>query len=82
MRDERTPTPAEEDTTTDSAVLGLLLDPGSERPWSREELAREIGDEIATADSLGRLDGAGLIHRLDGFVWASRAALAAARLGL
>jgi len=59
----------------DSAVLGLLLAPDSERPWSDEEIAREIGDKVATIDSLARLAGAGLVHRLTGFVWASRAAL-------
>jgi hypothetical protein len=75
MRDERTPTPTEEDARIDSAVLGLLLDPEEQRPWSDHELAREIGDDVATTDSLARLSGAGLIHRHDGFAWATRAAL-------
>jgi hypothetical protein len=32
-------------------------------------------------DSLARLYAAGLIHRLQGFVWATRAALAADAIG-
>jgi len=42
--------------------------------WSAEEVAREIGNPVATADALARLDGAGLIHRCEGFVFPSRAA--------
>ena len=72
---ERQTTPAEEDGQTDSAVLALLVYSDSQRPWSVDEVGREIGDD--TEDSLARLYGAGLIHRLDGFVWASRAAVMA-----
>jgi hypothetical protein len=65
----------------DSAILGLLVDPGASRPWSVDEVAREIGEEVATADGLARLIGAGLAHRIgEGFVWASRAALHAEAL--
>jgi hypothetical protein len=80
MRDERTRTPAEEDIDIDSPVLSLLIGRDAARPWSREELDREIGQD--TTDSLNRLFGAGLIHRLDSFVWASRAALMAEDLRL
>jgi hypothetical protein len=59
----------------DAAILGLLVDPGASRPWSVEEVVREIGSDVETADGLARLAGAGLCHRLKGFVWASRAAL-------
>ena len=64
----------------DAAILGLLLEPDSQRPWSVDEVAREIGDELAAADSLARLAGAGLVYRLDRFVWVSRAALHSDRL--
>lgn len=67
--------PSPDSEQVDSAVLGLLLAPDSERPWSDEEIAREIGDKVETTDSLARLAGAGLVHRLKGFSWASRAAL-------
>ena len=80
MRDERTRTPVEEDAGIDSVVLGLLLDRDAQRPWSRDEIDREIGQD--TIDSLNRLYGAGLIHRLEGFIWATRAALKAEELRL
>jgi hypothetical protein len=80
MRDERTRTPAEEDATIDSAVLGLMICAGGERPWARDEIDRAIGED--TTDSLNRLYAAGLIHRLDGFAWATRAAIAAEELSI
>ncbi len=78
MRDQRTP--AEQDDATDQAVLSLLLDDAVQRPWSVEEVARELGDSLAAGDSLARLCGVGLVHRLDGFVFATRPALWATRL--
>jgi hypothetical protein len=44
-------------------------------PRSREEIDREIGSD--TTGSLNWLYGVGLIHRLDGFVWVTRATIAA-----
>ncbi|MEX1141380.1 MAG: hypothetical protein WEB79_03605 [Thermoleophilaceae bacterium] len=80
MHDQRTPTPAERDDQIDGAILAFLLD----RPALRaaDEVAREVGDEIAAADGLGRLARAGLIHRLDRFVFASQAAERGQRLAL
>ncbi len=80
MQEQRILSPAEEDGQIDGAVLGLLIYPDSQRPWSIDEITREIGDD--TIDSLNRLYGAGLIHRLDGFVWATRAALMADEIGI
>jgi hypothetical protein len=77
MRDQRSPT--EEDHDTDRATLGLLLDRDNQRPWSVAEVERVIGS--ATTDSLNRLCWAGLIHRLGGFVWATRASLLGEQLG-
>lgn len=62
---------------TDAAILEALLDEEAQRPWSVDEIARVLEDPIAASDGLGRLARAGLIHRLDGFVFASRAALRA-----
>ena len=76
MHDQRTHDPEQ----VDAAILGLLVDPEASRPWSVDEVAREIGDKVETTDSLARLVGAGLVHRLSSFVWASRAALHAERL--
>jgi predicted transcriptional regulator len=59
----------------DAAILGLLLEPDAQRPWSVEEVASEIGERIEVIDSLARLAGVGLVHRLDRFAWATRAAL-------
>jgi predicted transcriptional regulator len=56
-------------------VLDLLLERDEQRPWSVEELAREVGQPTAVADALNALYGAGLIHRTsDGFVFVTRAA--------
>jgi hypothetical protein len=42
--------------------------------WSFEELVREIGDEVVVQDALAHLNASGLIHRLEQFVFATRAA--------
>jgi hypothetical protein len=80
MHDQPTPTVIERDAQTDSAILMVLLSEDSHRPWSVDEIAREMGSD--PTDSLRRLYGGGLIHRLDGFVWASRAAALADELDL
>lgn len=72
MHDEPTPTVIERDAQEDSAILALLMLETSHRPWAVEEIAREMSRDVT--DSLNRLYGGGLIHRLDGFVWATRAA--------
>jgi len=75
MHDEPTPTVIERDAQEDSVILALLMLETSHRPWAVEEIAREMGRDVT--DSLNRLYGGGLIHRLDGFAWASRAAVMA-----
>ncbi len=57
---------------------GLLL--STDRPWSVDEVSREIGDPVEAADSLDRLYGAGLVHRPEGFAFPTRAAVEAVRL--
>ena len=71
---------AVEEARRDHAVLGVLLGEDAQRPWTVDEVAREIGDELATTDSLARLRAAGLVHRLEGFVFATRPAVRAAQL--
>jgi hypothetical protein len=78
MHDQRTP--AEREDSTDSAILGLLLD--SPTPWATGEVARELGDDVDATDGIARLVGAGLVHRLDRYVWATRAASRGQRLAL
>jgi hypothetical protein len=55
-------------------VLALLLEPGCRAPWSVAELGREIGSEPRAANAVVGLHAAGLVHRLNEFVWASRSA--------
>jgi hypothetical protein len=76
MHDKPNPGPE----PVDSVILGLLIHDDACGPWSVEEVVREVGDEDDTADGLARLAGAGLIHRLDRFTWASRAALRAEQI--
>jgi hypothetical protein len=77
MRDQRNPV-AEDEERIDMALLGLLL--STDRLWSIDEVSREIGDPLEVADSIARLHGAGLVHRLESFVFASRPAVQAMRL--
>jgi hypothetical protein len=67
--------PEDEETRIDRFVLNLLIDEHNQRPWSIEEVIREHGNQRDALDGLDRLHGAGLIHRIDGFVFASRAAI-------
>lgn len=66
---------------TDGATFDMLSD-DAQRPWSVDEVARELGDPIKTVDRVARLYGAVLIHRCGEFVWASRAALVADAIAL
>lgn len=78
MHDE--PTPAAQDDRADAAILDLLLHDEHQQPWADEEIAREIGDALTVTDALSRLQGSGLIHRHDRFVFPSRAARRATQL--
>jgi hypothetical protein len=78
MHDQRIEDDQAEDRTSeearDNAVLNRMFLDSPAYPWSMEEIARELQSRIAAEDSVGRLVEAGLAHRLDGFVWPSRAA--------
>jgi hypothetical protein len=65
---------SEQEQHTDAVVLEILLD--DPRLYSVDEVEREIGSREAR-DGLNRLHAGGLIHRLDNFVWATRAAIKA-----
>jgi hypothetical protein len=62
------------------AVLTLLLDPRTPWLWSIEELARELGGELDADDAVASLHAAGLVHRCNEFVFATRAAARFSRL--
>jgi hypothetical protein len=79
MPDQPIPSSAEQEGQLDRAILGMLLLDTSQRPWAEEEIAREMGAN--PVDSLNRLYGGGLIHRLEGFFWATRAALVSDEIG-
>jgi hypothetical protein len=55
-------------------VLALLLDAECPGLWSLGELARATGCELEVMDAVLALDAAGLVHRLHGFVFPTRAA--------
>ncbi len=72
---EPTLMPAESKVRTESTIMSLLLVHDDQRPWSTEELAREIGRPMEVADAISALHCVGLIHRTtDGFVFPTRAA--------
>jgi hypothetical protein len=63
------------------ALLGVLIDEPSTH-FSRTELVNEMGWWPGRVDdALGELNRAGLVHRRDGFAFASRAAVRGRELG-
>ena len=72
---EPTLMPAESQARTESTIMTLLLIHEDQRPWSTDELIREIGRPNDVHNAISSLHGVGLIHRTsDGFVFATRAA--------
>ena len=60
---------------TEGAILGLLLDVEAGSLWAEEELVRALSaSRVDVLDGLASLHAAGLIHRCEGFVFATRAA--------
>lgn len=80
MHDQRTGTVADDEAATDGEIMTTLLVTDEMRLWSVEEIVRDHGDEVAVIDSLNRLQGGGLIHRLEGFVFPTRAAVCSHQL--
>lgn len=83
MHDEGIPkdaklTVAEIERQSDRVVLMILTShPGL---WSLDEIKREVHDPQDVEDSVNRLHAAGLVHKIDGFAFASRAATLAVEL--
>lgn len=73
MQAQDTPCPIAQDGQIDTVIMGLLLD--SPRPLAVAEIEREIANPPNAEDGIARLVGVGLAHSLNGFVFASRAAI-------
>lgn len=57
----------------DQAIVTLLLEDETQL-WSIDELARDIGNRVEVTDSIERLYGVGLIHRVQHVVFLTRVA--------
>ncbi len=73
----------EQGKQAEGAILGLLLNFEAGSLWSVEELVRQLSaPRLDVMDGLASLQAAGLIHRVDEFVFATRAASTFDRLEL
>jgi predicted transcriptional regulator len=69
-------TPDRAKNATNGTVLDLLLEDENQRPWTRDELALEIGSALVVEDAINNLQAAGLVHRTsEGLVFPTRAAV-------
>jgi hypothetical protein len=67
----------------EGAILGLLLNFDAGSLWSVEEVVRQLSaSRLDVIDGLASLQAAGLIHRVDDSVFATRAASSFDRLEL
>ena len=58
----------------EAIVMLMLLHAGHRWPWSRAEVARELGDELLATEAVAGLHAAGLVHRCGELVLPSRPA--------
>jgi methionyl-tRNA formyltransferase len=73
----------EETRSVEAAIMGLLLNFDAGSIWAIEELVRQLSaPRLEVIDGLAELAAGGLVHRLDGFVFATRAASSFDRLDL
>lgn len=66
----------------DSAVLAMLICDDACPVWSMDEITRTLGRGGDAIDSVDRLAAAGLVHRIDQFVFPTLAARRADELEL
>jgi DNA-binding IclR family transcriptional regulator len=65
----------EQGRQAEGAILGLLLNFEAGSLWSVEELVRQLSaPRLDVMDGLASLQAAGLVHRVEDFVFATRAA--------
>jgi hypothetical protein len=75
MPDEHQIDPAFLATRIDSEILIFLTDTNEQRPRSIEGIVRAYPARQDALAGLSRLHSTGLIHRIDGFVFATRSVL-------
>jgi hypothetical protein len=82
MPDEQpTRAAAPDSITVESGILDRLTYQDDQRPWSIDELIRDIGQRLGVVDAVLKLHGLGLVHRTsDDFIFATRAAVRAKEL--
>lgn len=80
MHEQSSPEKSEEDARLDGAILGLLVSPHDQRPWSDDEIAREVSTPGDVSDALIRLQDDGLVHRWDRLASATHPAVRYFRL--
>ncbi len=67
--------PVEEYDRIERQVLDLLLDPDAPGPWSVHEVGVALRNKARAEDALAALHRAGLVHRCEEFVFASKPAI-------
>lgn len=69
--------------SVEAAILGLLLNFDAGSIWAVEELVRQLSaSRLEVLDAIVELAACGLIHRIEDFVFAARAASSFDRLDL
>lgn len=69
--------------SVEAAILGLLLNFDDGGIWAVEELVRQLSaSRLEVIDGVAELEASGLAHRIDGFVFATRAASSFDRLDM
>lgn len=75
MPHNRTPDAPDESGRLDGAIIGLLAGPERQRPWSEDEIARELSTPGEVRERLDCLCESELVHRFCGLVSITRAAV-------
>ena len=69
--------------SVEAAVLGLLLNFDAGSIWAVDELVRQLSaSRLEVVDAVTELVACGLVHRIEDFVFAARAASSFDRLDL